>query len=130
MSRGEAVGLIVACFVAILGAGLSTLGWYVNRRVAAWFALSSRLAAVEASQAGLEAKIGLVDVGGTVGNRAQIDQLRKDVDTLEALHRHDVADIGQRMATAALGQAQLAERLNSYTWGRRTDERRPTSGHT
>lgn len=125
MSREEAVGLIVASFVAILAAGLSMLGWYVNRRVAAWASVLQRLAAVEA-------KANLVDVAGTHGNRVAIDQLRRDIEALEDLHRKDLIDVDRRIASSTLSMAQLAERVNAYAWrgqpGRQSGDR--SSGPT
>lgn len=127
MTRGEAVGLIVASFVATLSFGLTALGWFITRRVAAWTTTLTRLSAVEG-------KLSVLDVAGTQGNKHAIDELRRDIDNLEALHRRDLIDVDRRIVSQSLTMAQLAERLNSYTWGRRSDrhrdEDRPPSGNT
>lgn len=128
MTREQAVAFMVGAFITILAAGLSALGWYINRRVAAWTSVQARLAAIES-------KLDLVDVSGTHGNRTAIDQLRRDLEGLEDLHRRDLADVAAKHGTMALGVAQLAERLNSYTWGRRAQSEleapsRPPSGRT
>lgn len=119
VTRGEAAALVIGCMTVILGAGLTGLGWYVNRRVAAWTSVLARLTAVEA-------KMALVDAAGTHRNREALTQMRRDFEALEDLHRRDLTEVDRRLASAALSQAQLAERLNSYTWGRRTD-RHPRS---
>lgn len=118
--------MIVASFVAILAAGLSALGWYVNRRVAAWSSVLQRLSAAEA-------KLDLVDVSGTHGNRTAIEHLRREVDALEAAERRDVAELAGRISSNSLSMAQLSERLNSHVWQNRQPPRandRGASGDT
>lgn len=105
------MAIIVSVFIAVLAAGLSALGWYVNRRVAAWASVLQRIAAVEA-------KNSLIDVGGTHGNRTAIEQLRRDVEALEDLHRRDLVGVDSRVGQLGLSMAQLAERVNAYAWGR------------
>lgn len=112
MTRGELAATIIGSFTVLLASGLTLLGWYVNRRVAAWTEVQRRLSKVET-------KADMVDVRGTTGNTVAIDQLRRDIEALEGLHRRDVADLDQRIASSQLSQAQLAERLNAFTWGRR-----------
>jgi hypothetical protein len=123
VTRGEAVGLVVSSFAVLLAASLSALGWWLNRRTAAHIDLLTRVAK-------LEEKASLMDVGGTHGNRVAIDQLRRELDALESLHRRDVAEIGERISSNGLSIGQLAERLNGWVWreGRPAERRRESGG--
>lgn len=115
MTRGEAVAVMVASMAVLLAAGLSALGWYINRRVAAWTSVLSRLSSVEG-------KVSLIDASGTHRNTEGLALIRRDLERLEQLHRRDLVDVDRRIASATLSQAQLAERLNAYTWGRRAGD--------
>lgn len=111
MTREESFALLVAAFAA----GLSALGWYLNRRISAWINVLQRLSKVEE-------KVSLVDVAGTHGNREAINQIRRDVELHEQEAARLAADLSGKIASTQLTIAQLAERLNGHVWQTRRRE--------
>lgn len=111
MTREQVFGFLLAAFAF----GLSTLGWYLNRRISAWINVLQRVAK-------LEEKASLLDVGGTHGNREAITQLRRDIELHETESARLGSDIAGKIAATQLSIAQLAERLNSHVWQTRRQE--------
>lgn len=122
MSPGTALAIGTVILAAVLAAISTAVGFVASRRIRQRDEGLRRLAVVEG-------KLELLDIGGSRGNRAQIEQLRKDLDGVEQLIRSQGADVDRRLGSLGLSMAQLAERLNGAIWGRdRTQLGRPRPG--
>lgn len=122
MSPGTALAIGTVILAAVLAAISTAVGFVASRRIRQRDEGLRRLAVVEG-------KLELLDIGGSRGNRAQIEQLRKDLDGVEQLIRSQGADVDRRLGSLGLSMAQLAERLNGAIWGRdRTPLGRPRPG--
>lgn len=111
MSPGTALAIGTVILAAVLAAISTAVGFVASRRIRQRDEGLRRLAVVEG-------KLELLDIGGSRGNRAQIEQLRKDLDGVEQLIRSQGADVDRRLGSLGLSMAQLAERLNGAIWGR------------